>query len=218
MIDKTFIDLREQKLSTAATGFFSKLDKTMIENSKEKIVSAFTGLFSRIDKTFFENNKRIISLSAVGLFALILVAFTSVQLVNHFSDRTADSGLGTDSSIAGDLNGELDEYEEEIIESPLMIIFANRTVAFEDKKPSNPEEVILVLMFSGVTDATVENSYLMHNGQRYSFFSGYRGSMGEVLTFMYAAFVPKSVLEFELYVGDYPPETVYADEEIQEEL
>ena len=78
-------------------------------------------------------------------------------------------------------------------------------MAFEDKKAASPEETILALMFSGVDDATVENSHLMHDAVRYPFFSGYRGSMGDVLTYMYAAFVPKSVLEFELYVGDTHP-------------
>ena len=197
---------------------FPALDCKGFKNIKKGFVSFAAGLSLRVDKTFIKENRRMIAFSVGGLFLLVLIVSISAQFGGQLDDQNSEDQLAADTFSDNDID-RVDELDEMMVESPIEIEFAKRVRTHAGTRPFYPDqEVIVVIRFRGVEDAEVENSHLRFNGETKSFFFGHRLSRGGEITNTFAAIVPKEILEFALYVGDYPPVKVHPDEEIKEEL
>lgn len=165
-----------------------------------------------LNTSFFNNNKKWAVFIVAGLLAIVLFVSGIFLFTNILDSRLSDTGLPAVGPLKTNDSGEV------TAESPLSILMAKRVMEFSDIRPSDTGEVVLVLLFSGTPDATIDNSYLTSNGKNWSFTTGYPGKMGEAPTMMFIAIVPVNILEFELNVEGHAPLTVYADEEILDEL
>lgn len=118
---------------------------------------------------------------------------------------------------------------EPAIGSAIKVLSAKRTHRYVlsgqmEFTATNPkEDVVLVLEIAGISveefqKLEAEKIYLMVSERRRDFNIRSCGIINGKPQILLATIVPQQVLEFRLFIGDYPPTTVKAGEKIHDEL